>query len=55
MTGKDAWALIQPHINPMTHQQFNNKFMAEAFCMIYIALKEYDINHEGKNAETKIK
>lgn len=55
MTGKDAWDLIQPHINPMTHQQFNNKYMAEAFCMIYIALKEYDANHGGDDAKSKIK
>lgn len=46
MTGKETWDLIQPVLDPMTHKEFNNEDMAEAFCMTYIALKEYDENHE---------
>lgn len=42
MTGKEAWDLISPHINPMEHEQFNTKEMAEAFVTVYIALKEMD-------------
>lgn len=42
MTGKEAWDLISPYINPMNHQEFNNKEMSEAFITIYIALKEMD-------------
>lgn len=49
MTGKEAWNLIQPYIDPMVHSEFNNAEMAEAFCMVYIALKEYEKNHSEDN------
>lgn len=43
----DAWNLISPHINPMENPEFNNDKMAEAFCLMYIACKEYDKNHKS--------
>ena len=48
MTGKEAWDLISPYINPMEHNEFNNKELSEAFIMIYIALKEYDERENSK-------
>jgi hypothetical protein len=51
MKGKEAWNIIQDKINPMEHPEFNNKEMAEAFCLCYIALKEYDINHQKDKGE----
>lgn len=49
MTGKEAWNIIQDKINPMEHPEFNNAEMAEAFCLCYIAFKEYDVNHANDN------
>lgn len=48
MTGKEAWDIIQDKINPLEHPEYNNAEMAEAFCLCYIAFKEYDKNHEPK-------
>ena len=48
MTGKEAWNLISPYINPMEHEEFNNKELSEAFITIYIALKEYDERENSK-------
>lgn len=52
MTGSKAWDLIRPFIDPMTHEECNNADMAEAFCVVYIALKEYDMrwNNEKENS-----
>lgn len=48
MSGKEAWDLISPYINPMEHQEFNNKEMSEAYITIYIACKELDERDEEK-------
>ena len=42
MTGMEAWKLFEPYINPMQHEEFNNKEMSEAFIMLYIACQELD-------------
>lgn len=42
MTAMEAWKLIESYINPMYHEEFNNKEMSEAFIMLYIACREYD-------------
>ena len=41
MSGMEAWELISPHISPMVHEKFNTPEMAQAFCVTYIALKNY--------------
>ena len=52
MTAREAWDIIQPYIDPMTHNELNTARFGEAFCMVYIACKEYDLSHskEKKNA-----
>lgn len=51
MTGKEAWNYIRDKIDPMKHHEYNNAEMAEAFCLCYIAFKEYDINHRKNKGE----
>lgn len=42
MKGRKAWSIIQPHIDPMKHEEFNTKEFAEAYCTVFIACKEMD-------------
>ena len=53
MNGKEAWNLIQDKISPMENPEYNNSEMAEAFCLCYIALKEYDKNHDPNSIKNK--
>ena len=46
MTGIEAFNKIKPYIDPMEHPEFNNKEMAEAFCMCFIAAQKYDRRHK---------
>ena len=51
MTAKEAWDIIHPYIDPMTHKELNTGEFGEAFCMVYIACKEYDKSHSKRSSD----
>ncbi len=46
MTGKETWDLIAPYINPNKHEELNNREMAEAFIITFMALQDYHVREE---------